>query len=235
MTLGKGDRVIFSSRTIPGNENAVGRVVNGLIRQGVEVITDRTHLVHVSGHPRRAELEELYRWVRPRILVPVHGEALHLAEHADLGRKIGVPETVTCSNGDVVRLAPGPAQIVDELPQGRLYRDGRLIIDAEQRTVADRRRLGFVGVVSIAIALDAKGMLAGAPEIESIGIPELGADGRRLEEVAHEATVEVIDGLPRPRRRDPDSVVEAVKRAVRAAVAVQWGKKPLCLVHVLTV
>ncbi len=234
VTLGKGDRVIFSSRTIPGNENAVNRVINGLVRQGVEVITDRTHLVHVSGHPRRAELEELYGWVRPRILVPVHGEALHLAEHAALGRKIGVPETVTCSNGDVVRLAPGPAEIVDELPQGRLYRDGRLIVDAEQRTVADRRRLGFVGVVSIAFALDAKGMLAGTPVIESIGMPELAADGRRLDEVAYEAAVEAIESLPRQRRRDPESVADAVKRTMRAAVAAQWGKKPLCLVHVLT-
>jgi ribonuclease J len=233
VTLAKGDRVIFSSRTIPGNERAVGRVINGLIRQGIEVITDRTHLVHVSGHPRRAELEEMYGWVRPRILVPVHGEALHLAEHAALGRKVGVPQTLTCSNGDVVRLAPGPAEIIDELPQGQLYRDGRLIISAEHRTVADRRRLGFSGVVSIAFALDAKGELAGAPVVESLGMPELTADGRRLDEVAHEAAAEAIDSLPRARRRDPDSVADAVKRAVRAAVAVPWGKKPLCVVHVL--
>jgi ribonuclease J len=233
VTLSKGDRVIFSSRTIPGNERAVGRVINGLVHQGVEVITDRTHLVHVSGHPRRAELEELYGWVRPRTLVPVHGEALHLAEHAALGRKIGVPQTLVCSNGDVVKLAPGPAEIMDELPQGRLYRDGRLIIDAEQRTVADRRRLGFVGVVSVAITIDAKGALVGAPLVESIGIPELTAYGRRLDEVALEAAAQAIEDLPRPRRRDPDSVTDAVKRAVRGAIAVQWGKKPLCLVHVL--
>ncbi|MBO0750891.1 MAG: ribonuclease J [Bradyrhizobiaceae bacterium] len=233
VTLGKGDRVIFSSRTIPGNERPVGRVINGLVRQGIEVITDRTHLVHVSGHPRRAELEEMYGWVRPRILVPVHGEALHLAEHAALGRKLGVPETLTCRNGDVVRLAPGPAQIIDELPQGQLYRDGRLIISAEQRTVADRRRLGFSGVVSIAFALDVRGDLAGSPVVESLGIPELTADGRRLDDVAHEAVAEALDSLPRARRRDPDSVADAVKRAVRAAVAVPWGKKPLCLVHVL--
>jgi ribonuclease J len=233
VTLSKGDRVIFSSRTIPGNERAVGRVINGLIRQNVEVITDRTHLVHVSGHPRRAELEDLYGWVRPRTLVPVHGEALHLAEHAALGRKIGVPQTLVCGNGDVVKLAPGPAEIVDELPQGRLYRDGRLIIDAEQRTVADRRRLGFVGVVSVAFMFDAKGALVGAPLVESIGVPELTADGRRLDEVALEATAQAIQDLPRPRRRDLDSVADAVKRAVRGAVAVQWGKKPLCLVHVV--
>jgi ribonuclease J len=234
VTLSRGDRVIFSSRTIPGNERAVNRVINGLVRQGIEVITDRTHLVHVSGHPRRAELEELYGWVRPRILVPVHGEALHLAEHAALGRRIGVPQTLTCSNGDLVRLAPGGAEIVDELPQGRLYRDGRLVIDAESRTVADRRRLGFVGVVSVAFAIDAKGALAGAPVVESLGIPDLAADGRRLDEVAHEAANEAIESMPRARRRDPESVADAVRRAVRAAVAVQWGKKPLCLVHVLT-
>jgi len=234
VTLGKGDRVIFSSRTIPGNEKAVGRVINGLIRQGIEVITDRTHLVHVSGHPRRSELEDLYGWVRPRIVVPVHGEALHLAEHAALARKIGVPETLTCSNGDVVRLAPGPATIVDEVPEGRLYRDGNLIVDAEQRTVADRRRLGFVGVVSIAFALDNKGAIAGEPAVESIGIPELTMDGRRFDDVVHEAAVETIESLPRARRRDPDSVADAVKQGVRGAIAAQWGKKPLCIVHVLT-
>ncbi len=235
VTLGKDDRVIFSSRTIPGNEKAVGRVINGLIRQGIEVITDRTHLVHVSGHPRRAELEDLYGWVKPRLVVPVHGEALHLAEHAALARKIGVPQTLMCGNGDVVRIAPGPAGIVDELPQGRLYRDGRLIVDAEQRTVPDRRRLGLAGVVSIALALDGKGALAGEPAIDSIGIPELTMDGRHFDDVVREAAVETIESLPRVRRRDPDSVAEAVKQGVRAAVAVHWGKKPLCIVHVLTI
>jgi ribonuclease J len=234
VSLAKGDRVIFSSRTIPGNEKAVGRVINGLVGQGIEVITDRTHLVHVSGHPRRAELEDLYRWVRPRIAIPVHGEALHLAEHAALARKVGVPETLVCSNGDLVQLAPGPASIIDEVPQGRLYKDGRLVIDAAQRTVADRRRLGFVGVVSVALALDDKGGLMGEPEVEMIGIPEIATDGRSFLDIAHNAVVETVDNLPRAKRRDPDSVADAVKRGVRAAIAGEWGKKPLCLVHILT-
>jgi ribonuclease J len=235
VTLGKGDRVIFSSRTIPGNEKAVGRVINGLVAQGVEVVTDRTHLVHVSGHPRRAELEDLYRLVRPQIAVPVHGETLHIAEHAALARKAGVPQAVTCRNGDVVQLAPGPAAIVDELPQGRLYKDGRIIIDAQTRTVADRRRLGFVGIVAIALALDEQGALKGDPQIELIGIPEADAQGRPFAASAHDAVIETVESLPRPRRRDPDSVADAVKRAVRAAVAARWGKKPLCLVQIVTV
>jgi ribonuclease J len=235
VTLAKGDRVIFSSRTIPGNEKAVSRVINGLVRQGIEIITDRTHLVHVSGHPRRAELADLYSWVRPRIAVPVHGEALHLAEHAALARAAGVPHAIVCSNGDVVRLAPGPASVVDEVPQGRLYKDGRLIVNGEARTVADRRRLGFVGIVSVAVALDDGGALIGDPAVELIGIPETGADGASFLDIAFDAVVDTIKQLPRARRRDPDSVEEAVKRAVRSAVASNWGKKPLCLVHILTI
>ena len=110
VTLTRGDRVIFSARTIPGNEKAVARVINGLVTQGVEVITDRNHLVHVSGHPRRAELLDMIGWVRPKILIPAHGEALHLAEHAKLARDAGVPQVLVCRNGDLVRLAPGPAR-----------------------------------------------------------------------------------------------------------------------------
>jgi ribonuclease J len=235
VTLSRGDVVIFSSRTIPGNEKAVGRVINGLVRQGIEVTTDRTHLVHVSGHPRRAEMEELYSWVKPRIVVPVHGEALHLAEHAGLARKLGVPHVVRCQNGDLVKLAPEPPGVIDEVPEGRLYKDGRLIVDAEARTVPDRRRLGFVGVVSVALALDERGMLIADPEVELIGVPEADADGQSFMEIARGAALETVEQLPRAHRRDPDAVSESVRRAVRAAVAAGWGKKPLCLVHVLTV
>jgi ribonuclease J len=130
VTLSKGDRVIFSSRAIPGNEKAVGRIINGLVSQGVEVITDRTHLVHVSGHPRRAELLDMISWVRPKILIPAHGEALHLAEHAALARGAGVPHVLICRNGDLVSLGNDGASIIDEVPSGRLYKDGSLLVDA---------------------------------------------------------------------------------------------------------
>jgi ribonuclease J len=234
VTLSRGDRVILSSRPIPGNEKAISHVINGLIEQGVEVITDRTHLVHVSGHPRRAELEDMIGWVRPRTVIPVHGEALHLSEHAGLARRLGV-NALQCRNGDLVRLAPGAPAIVDEVPSGRLYKDGRLLVPADGRAVADRKRLSYAGVVIVALAMTDKGQMAANPEIELIGIPETGPDGESLTEVAYEAAVEIFESLPRPRRRDPDSVAEALRRGVRAALASHWGKKPPVTVQVLVV
>ncbi len=234
VTLTRGDRVIFSSRTIPGNEKAVGRVINGLIDQGIEVITDRNHLVHVSGHPRRDEIRELISWVKPRLVVPVHGEALHLSEHGALARECGA-QVGMCRNGDLVKLGPGDPGIVDRIPTGRLYKDGKLLVSADGRAIADRKRLSYAGYVSVALALTDKGQLAADPEVELIGIPEQTAGGEAMAEVAYEAAVETFETLPKARRRDPDSVEEAVRRGVRAALAQSWGKKPLVHVHVLVV
>jgi ribonuclease J len=235
IALSRGDRVIFSSRAIPGNEKAVDRVINGLIAQGVEVITDRTHLVHVSGHPRRAELLDMIGWVRPKILIPAHGEALHLSEHAALGRRAGVPQVLLCRNGDLVRLAPGDAEIIDEIPSGRLYKDGALLVNADARTVASRRRLSFSGLITVALAMSEKGALVADPEIELFGIPEHDASGAAMSDIVRDAVEEAFESLPKPRRRDQDSVAEAARRAVRSAVAQRWNKKPMCHVHVLVV
>src|SRR5215472_24165 len=234
VTFSPGDRVIYSARTIPGNEKAVGRVINLLIEQGIEVITDRTHLVHVSGHPRRAELEELIGWVKPKVLIPVHGEALHLHEHAALARRRGVREVLQCRNGDLVQLSP-QVRIVDEVPSGRIYKDGSLLVEAEARTVADRRRLSFAGAISVALAITDRGEMVEEPSVDVIGIPERDREGGSMYDAVRDALIETFESLPRGRKRDPDAVAEALRRAVRAAVAQRWGKKPMCHVHVLTV
>ena len=234
IVLSPGDRVIFSSRTIPGNEKEVGRVINGLINQGVEVITDRTHLVHVSGHPRKAELEDMLRWVRPRIVVPVHGEALHLSEHAKLARDVGVPKVITCRNGDLIRLAPDPGKI-DELPSGRVFKDGNILVSSDSRTVGERRRLSFAGYVSVALALTETGALSADPDVELVGIPEVSPGGDPMADIAYDAVVQTFESLPKAKRRDPDTVAEAVRRSVRGALRAHWGKKPVCFVHVLEV
>ncbi|MGZ3358776.1 MAG: ribonuclease J [Xanthobacteraceae bacterium] len=235
VAFSRGDRVIFSSRAIPGNEKAVMRVINGLVSQGIEVITDRTHLVHVSGHPRMDELRDMIGWVRPQILVPVHGEPLHMAEHAALARRAGVGQVVLCRDGELLRLAPGGPGKIDEVPAGRLYKDGALLVSAEHRTVADRRRLGFAGVVSMALAISDRGELIGDPLVTLTGIPEFDALGQRIEDVIYDAAMGAFGSMPRQRRRDPEAVGEAVRRAIRAALSATWNKKPTCHVHVLEV
>jgi ribonuclease J len=235
VTLNSGDTVIFSSRTIPGNEKAVGAIINGLVSQGIKVITDRTHMVHVSGHPRRDELREMISWVRPQLLIPAHGEALHLSEHASLARSCGVPKVLMCKNGDRVRIAPGEPAIVEQVPSGRLYKDGKILEDQNARAVVARRRLAFAGGAFVALALTEQGELADDPQVDLVGVPERNAVGELMDELIYDVAVATFDNLPRAKRRDSDAVGEAVRRAVRSAIAENWGKKTVCVVHVLEV
>jgi ribonuclease J len=146
-----------------------------------------------------------------------------------------VPHVLVCRNGDLVRLAADGPAIIDEVPSGRLYKDGSLLVNAEARTVAARRRLSFAGMVSVALALSEKGILVVDPQVELVGIPETDAGGLSMTEIALDAVEEAFESLPKPRRRDPDAVAEAVRRAVRSAIGSRWNKRPICHVHVLTV
>ena len=231
--LAPGDRVIFSSRTIPGNEREVGKIINGLVAQGVEVITDRTHMVHVSGHPRRAEVAKFYGWVRPKIAVPAHGEPLHLAEHAAFARSLGVSEVVKARNGDMVLLAPGEAGIVDHVPHGQLAKDGHVIVPSNDPSIAARTKLAFAGVISIAVCFTQRGDVSGDPDVLMSGLPSHTRDGKAMDVAVDEAIFNTLDNLGRGKRRDPDAAANAIERAVRGAVGHAWGKKPL--VHVLIV
>jgi len=228
--LDSGDRAIFSSRTIPGNESAVGRVQNGLADVGVEVITDQDAPVHVSGHPRRGELEQLYGWVRPQIAIPIHGEGRHLEAHARLAEQLGVHEVIRARNGAMVRFAPPPAAIIDEVPVGRLYRDGAIITRADDGQVRERRKLSFAGSVAVSLVLSEKGVLLADPEVALSGLPATDTQGTPFETIAREAAIGTIESIPRPRRKDQALVCEAVRRGVRAAINQAWGKKPICSV-----
>ena len=228
-----GDMVIFSSRTIPGNEKAVGKIINAFATTGVEIVTDRNALVHVSGHPRRAEMAKMYGWIRPQIAVPAHGEPLHLTEHAAFAKERGAKRVVRAFNGDIVRFGPGPAATVGKINVGRRMKDGDVLLPADQECVAQRRRLSFSGVVSIAIALTPKGEMAGDPDVMIAGLPERARSGAAFDEIIDAAIFETFDGLPRGKRRDPTFLSTAIERGVRGAVGNVWGKKPQ--VHVLVV
>jgi ribonuclease J len=232
VALSPGDIVVFSSRTIPGNEKAIIEIKNQLIEQGVRIIEDNEALVHVSGHPRRNELRKMYEWTRPRIGVPVHGEAAHLVAQGVLMTQSGIPEVAQARNGDMLRLAPGAAEIIDQVPFGRVYKDGKLIGDDEAMGIRDRRKLSFAGHVAVNVVLDEKYELAGDPDLVAIGVALADRGGEDLEEIMLDAAIGAVDSIPRQRRKDLDLVQEAVRRAVRSAANEAWGKKPLVTVFV---
>ncbi|WP_240504515.1 ribonuclease J [Tsuneonella mangrovi] len=217
--LTRGDVVLFSSRQIPGNEIAIGRIQNQFAARGIVMVTDRQSDIHVSGHPGRPELEALYAWLRPQVLVPVHGEMRHMAEQARLGDARGIPSTVLQKNGDVVRLAPGKPGKLAEVGNGRLVLDGDIIVPADGEAITMRRRLARDGIV--VVVLDGQGGV----QVEGIGLP-LDED---YPEFVAEAKADVLDAIGRlrgPARRNREDVREAARLATRRAATRWCGKRP---------
>ena len=230
LALTAGDTVIYSSRSIPGNERAIIDTQNRLTDMGVKIITDHDALVHVSGHPRRSDLKKMYEWVKPEILVPVHGEALHLAAQTALGRQAGIGKVAEIRNGDMLKLAPEPVEVIDEVPVGLIYKDGNLIGNEDELGISERRKLSYVGQVSASFLLDKHHNLADVPEVVSFGLPETDDEGNLIDEIITDTIETTIDSIPRAKRKDDDLLREAVRRAIRAEVNEIWGKKPVCAV-----
>jgi ribonuclease J len=225
--LDYGDLVIFSSRTIPGNERAVSQIQNRLIDLGCELVTDADALVHVTGHPRCDELKEMYAAIRPRIAVPMHGEPRHLEAHRKLARSVGVKEVLSIRNGAMVRLAPGPAETIDHAPVGRLFRDGNLLVPTDEGPVRERRSLAYAGIVIVALARSGRGNVSPEAEIVLDGVPQADAEGRPMVEIVRRTLEGTLRSIPRDRQSDTEMVREAVRRAVRSAVDDAWGKRPV--------
>jgi ribonuclease J len=228
IVLERGDTVIFSSRVIPGNERAIGKLQNALVGLGVEIITDHDHFVHVSGHPAQDELTRMYRAVRPRIAVPVHGEARHLQAQAQLAQRCGVKETIVTKNGEVVKLAPGPAAVIGEVPVGRLAADGNALLDPAGETLKSRQRMVFNGAAMVTVVLDAEGRLLSPPRVtvQGVGPDDDGAEMRKK-------VAEAIASLSARDRRDDAAVQEAARIAVRRAIRARHNKRPVTEVHVV--
>jgi ribonuclease J len=229
LKLVNGDTVIFSSRIIPGNEVAIGRIMNQLSDLGIQIVTEKQAHVHVSGHPGRPELIEMYKWVRPDIVVPVHGEARHLAEHARLALGHGVVHAVVQKNGDVIRLAPGDPKKLDEVRVGRLVLDGDMILPADGPTISERRRIGYSGLITVAVPVGGNGKLAGTPLVRPFGIPVEEDRDDFIADATDAATKAYSPGA------DEDKVRESVRLAVRRCATLWTGKKPLVEIMLLQV
>ena len=227
LKLGNGDTVIFSSRQIPGNENAVGAIMNQLSKLGVVTVTDRQAHVHVSGHPGRPELKKMYDWIRPEVLIPVHGEPRHLREQARFGEANGIPRAIVQENGEVIRLGPGEPRKLGEERVGKLVLDGDVILPADGTTINERRRMAFGGVIAVSIALDRRGALIGEPLVRPLGVP---VEEDRADFIRDAADMAARAVGP---RMDEEKLREAVRLAVRRCATAWTGKKPLVEVMVL--
>ncbi len=236
VSLGEGDVVLFSSRVIPGNEKGIFELQNNLADRGVKLITDRQEMIHVSGHPCRDELSQMYTWARPKIAVPVHGERRHIIEHARFAKSLQVPEAVTPDNGQIIRLAPGPAEVVDEVPTGRLYLDGNRLTPELAAGMQERRRLSWSGYISVAVAIDEKGRVKDGPFVTARGLSE--EDGSAADEsleMLDEAAETAVEALSFKDIQDDDVLEKRLLRAVRKAADEVFGKRPLIDVIVLRV
>lgn len=231
--IDEGDTVIFSSRQIPGNEVSIGRLQNRLVRRGIEVITDKDHFVHVSGHPARDELLEMYQAIKPEVAIPVHGEIRHLAEHARLARVCQVKEAIVNENGGVVRIAPGPAAVVEYVPSGRLALEGDRLVQLDGELVRGRVRALFNGTATVTIAVDKKGNLVGDAQISTTGLLE--PDDFDFEDDALDAAEDAVEHLNKKARLDDDQVAEAVRIAVRRYFRATFNKNPVTKVHLVRV
>jgi ribonuclease J len=219
--LTEGDTVIFSSKIIPGNEAAIGRIMNALSDLGVIIVTDRQAHVHVSGHPGRPELAQMYDWIRPEIIVPVHGEPRHMAEHARFALSHGIPKAALQHNGDVIRLSPDGPSKQTEVRVGRLVLDGDVILPADGATITERRRLGFSGLIAVSVPIGLDGELAGKPIIRPFGVP--------IEEDREDFIIDATDSAGRAfnATASEDQLREAIRLAVRRCATAWTGKKPV--------
>jgi ribonuclease J len=234
IVLETGDVAIFSSRIIPGNERAINRLQNALVRLGIEIVTEEDHFVHVSGHPARDELVRMYQMVRPKIAVPVHGEARHLIAHADLAGECQVAQPLVIQNGDMVRLAASGASVVDEVPVGRLASDGKGLLPLEGAALKDRRRTTFNGTAVATLVLDRQPRLVAPPTISLIGVVEA-AEAEAAAPVIRSAVERALEELPSGLRRDDEAVRDSARRTLRRVINERFGKRPLVEIHLVRI
>jgi ribonuclease J len=231
--LGQGDTVLFSSRIIPGNERPIYRLHNQLARLGVEIVTEKDEFIHVSGHPARDEIATLYKHLRPKMVVPTHGERRHLDEHAKLAESLGIGRAIVIENGDMLRLGPGEPEVLEQVPTGRLVVDGRRLMSIGASALKERRKLAKDGSAVVTLVLDSKGMPVADPQVSVIGFTT--EDGSEDLQGLEAAVREAVEDMPAFARRDDDQIKEVARLTVRRTVGERVGKRPTTQVHLVRV
>ncbi len=231
VSLSKGDTVIFSSRVIPGNEISIGRLQNRLVRRGINLVTSHDRPIHVSGHPARDELLEMYQAVKPEIAIPVHGELRHLAEHAKLARTCQVKHAIVNENGGMIRIAPGRPGVVEQVPSGRLTVEGNRVVPLDGELVRRRAQALYNGSAVLTVVVDKAGSVLARPEIATVGLVEAG-EGELLDG-ATKAAVRTLENASKKVLRDDDQLSEALRLAVRRYFRNTLDKNAVIQVHLV--
>lgn len=236
MRLGEGDVMIFSSRTIPGNDRAVDRIKNRFLINGVNVISDRDAPIHVSGHPYRDELKQLYSWVKPKSVIPVHGEHMQQEKHADLARECGVPETFIPVNGDVIEITKEGLRPVGEVKSGILAIEGNRIVPVDNEAILTRKRMMFNGSAVVTVVMDGRGNLVADPRITALGLLDETSDQDTPHLAAAEAEVaKALQNMPKNLRSNDDEVTELIRVTARRFFNERFDRKPQTRVHLIRV
>ncbi len=236
LSLGPNDSLLFSSREIPGNEREIYDLINRFILKGVKVITAHDRPIHVSGHPCRDELAQMYSWVKPQISIPTHGERRHLLEHAKFALELQIPQSIAPRNGDMVLIAPNGPRIIDEVPNGRLLVDGGTVLSEDSEVIKERIRIGENGYIMVALTIDFKGKIIGGPDVRTRGLAD--KDGapadKTLDQLADIAQRSLLELKP-DQRLDEEFAEDKIMKAVRKAAFILYKKRPMVEVVVISV
>ena len=230
----QGDAVIFSSKIIPGNEKKLYKLHNQLVRDGIEVISEETEFIHVSGHPNREDLKDMYSWVKPKCVIPVHGEHRHMIEHINVAKEMQVPHPVQVENGDIVKLYPGEKpEVYDKAPTGRLYLDGNISVDGDSQSIKDRKNLSANGYLEVTIMITSKGNVHNNPVLSYRGLPVNEKDefDYGLEYEIEKITRSFKVGS----RQQEHNLIDALKMACRKFSKEKTGKKPFTNINLVRI
>tara|TARA_Y100001936_G_C15893773_1_gene569450 strand:- start:39 stop:920 length:882 start_codon:yes stop_codon:yes gene_type:complete len=230
----KDDAVIFSSKIIPGNEKKLYKLHNQLVRDGVEVISEETEFVHVSGHPNREDLKDMYNWVKPKSVIPVHGEYRHMSEHINFAKEMQVPFPVQVENGDIVKIYPGnEPEVFDKAPSGRLYVDGNIPVEEDSKSIKERRNLSNNGYIEVTILVTPKGNIHKSPILSFKGLPV--SDKEEFTYGLEEEIESISKTFSLNNKKHKENLIDALKIGCRKYTKEKTGKKPFTNINIINI
>ena len=229
-----GDTVIFSSKIIPGNEKKLYKLHNQLVREGINVISEETDFVHVSGHPNRDDLKDMYEWIQPNSIIPVHGEQRHMIEHIDFAKKLNVPHPIKVENGDIVRIFPGDSpEVFDKAPYGKIFLDGNIGVEEESKSIKERRNISQNGHLNITVIITTQGNIHNTPIVNFMGIPILNNEEFKIS--IQDEIDKIAKSLSLNNKKQEENFKDALKVTCRKFTKEKTGKRPITNINLVRI